>query len=182
MQPFWPQGCLLSRENAALALNHLAHTCCTDLWEVFLHNTNPDPRWWPSVVCPSRGYRSFCAAIPSFSHLKSSEHAASDLSSHANPIHAGEKKHRPPVGCSVTSWHLLKHLDSWIPSLPWEVLCNQSHSSVINAALLRKSTRAAEKWWGGFIDIHWLTYHTLLVHVWKLGSFNLMELECNTEW
>lgn len=47
------------------------------------------------------------------------------------------RRKKTSVGRNVTCRHLLKHLDSWILSPYWGVHGNQSHSSVINAALLR---------------------------------------------
>lgn len=165
MQPFWPQGCLLSGENATLALNHLAHTCCTSLWEVFPHDTSPDPRRWPSFGVSLLWLRAGALLCHFFLLWLEDQRVyclQPVLVCQSNP--GKKRKVTPTVGCSVTYWHLLKHLDSWIPSRPWEVLCNQSHSSVINATPLRKSTHGKEKKrWGGFIDIHLLTYKALLL-------------------
>lgn len=56
MQPLWPQGCPLGGENATLALNHLAQSCCASPWEGFPHNMKPDPsRWACCCVSPMVG-------------------------------------------------------------------------------------------------------------------------------
>lgn len=165
MQPLWPQGCLLRGENATLALNHLTHSCRASLWEGFLHNMKPDPsRWACCCVTPLvGGFHSSFSPLPIGRSVNTLPQTCAYMS-----IQPMQKK------TSVTCRHLLKHLDSWIPTPHWGVHGNQRHSSAINAMPLRKTVDARTKCCGVLIDISLHSYQTLLFHVSRQQSSDLI--------
>lgn len=168
MQPLWPQGCLLGGENATLALNHLTHSCRTSLWEGFPHNMKPDPsRWACCCVSPMvGGLHSSISFLPIWGSANTLPQTCAYMS-----IQPMRKK--TSVGRDVTCRHLLKHLDSWIPSPHWGAHGNQSHSSVINAAPLRRAMHARAEWCGASLILAYMhTRHYCFmfqgcrVHIW----------------
>lgn len=130
----------------------------------------PDHSWW-ACCCISPMVCSFC---PSNTSPLSIWRSANMLPQTCAYMSIQPMRKKTSVGRDVTCWHLPKHLDSWIPSPHWAVHGNQSHSSVINAMLLRKTMHVeALCCWASLILAYmhtrhyWFVFQGCRVHIWE---------------
>lgn len=159
---FWPRGCLLSGENATLALNHPTDTCCTGLWEGYSaqYETGSLPPTLPNPIPPDGGQVSvYPPTVRRFSaqfSLFPLKDLWAKLCLCVNPTLSARKKEKKqtPAGCSVTP-----------PDARWNIWIHESHllpesCSAIRVILVwsmlhrwgeEDHTSQGRKWWRGFL-------------------------------